>query len=167
MANKLHPLFEIGKSYRDRKGEYTVVAINGNRIQTRRGDGIGQWEDAKTKAHIHRNMLSESTGNPTHVGSGSSRKTPGQKVLDTGPIELSRRAHMAVWTRRHTKNDDLNPYSRKTLRIKYFCEGIHEHTTVSWGLINLEQKYQKRSLPYGIGGASNKIGGFLPDTGLT
>ena len=62
MTSKLPPPFEIGQSYLDGKGEYTVVSLGGNRIRTRHADGTERVEDADLKARIHRRILLERTG---------------------------------------------------------------------------------------------------------
>ena len=77
MTSKLPPPFEIGQSYLDGKGEYTVVSLGGNRIRTRHADGTERVEDADLKARIHRRILLERTGAPAYVGGGRKQNRSG------------------------------------------------------------------------------------------
>jgi hypothetical protein len=54
---KLPPPFLVGQSYCDREGEYTVIAIDQDRIAIQRPDGRRTMEDAAMKARIHRNVV--------------------------------------------------------------------------------------------------------------
>jgi hypothetical protein len=77
MTGKLPPPFEIGQSYLDGNGEYTVISLSHNRIRTRRADGIERMEDADLKARIHRRILLERTGGPVYTGSNRKQNRSG------------------------------------------------------------------------------------------
>jgi hypothetical protein len=55
----LPPPFIVGQKYYDRDGEYTVTAIDEDRITIERPDGRRTIADAALKARIHRNVLVE------------------------------------------------------------------------------------------------------------
>jgi len=64
----LPPPFIVGHKYYDRDGEYTVAAVDEDRITIERSDGRRTVADAALKARIHRNVLMERGAN-----SGSDR----------------------------------------------------------------------------------------------
>jgi hypothetical protein len=55
----LPPPFIVGHKYYDRDGEYTVAAIDEDRITIERSNGRRTVADAVLKARIHRNVLME------------------------------------------------------------------------------------------------------------
>ena len=57
--DNLPPPFLIGHKYRDREGEYTVIAANGNQLTIERSNGHRTVADAEVKARIHRNVVTE------------------------------------------------------------------------------------------------------------
>ena len=50
------PLFVVGEKYSDREGEYTVIALDQDRVTIERPDGRRTIADAALKARIHRNV---------------------------------------------------------------------------------------------------------------
>ena len=52
--------FEIGQTYLDRCGEYTVLSINGDEITIEYADGRRKTQNAKLKAQIHRSVIATS-----------------------------------------------------------------------------------------------------------
>ncbi|MDQ2777191.1 MAG: hypothetical protein M3Y57_20075 [Acidobacteriota bacterium] len=59
MADKLPPPFVIGETYVDRESEYVVTAVDGEDIEFVRPDGTNGRNNARIKATIHRNMITE------------------------------------------------------------------------------------------------------------
>jgi hypothetical protein len=55
----LPPPFVVGQNYRDREGEYTVIATDRDRVTIERPDGRRTIENAALKARIHRNVIVE------------------------------------------------------------------------------------------------------------
>jgi hypothetical protein len=59
MATRPNNFFALGETYRDRKGAYTVISIEENRLVYDYGDGINHKGAAEIKWRIHCNILSE------------------------------------------------------------------------------------------------------------
>lgn len=75
MSDDTAPLsFVIGQKYRDRKGEYTVVAMQDNSIVIERLDGRRETADAATKARIHQNIVAEHRTSLEHSRPHRSRR---------------------------------------------------------------------------------------------
>jgi hypothetical protein len=54
-----HPFFEVGQRYEDRKGEYTVRAIDGDKLVLQYADDSVTTENARLKERIHRSIVAE------------------------------------------------------------------------------------------------------------
>lgn len=60
--------FAVGETYRDRRGTYRVMSIEGNRIVYDYGDGVPLNADAETKWRIDRNIhLDERSSLPAPI----------------------------------------------------------------------------------------------------
>ena len=59
MSENFPPPFVVGQTYLDRQGEYTVIAVNDDRVTIDRPDGRRTTEDATFKARVHRNIVIE------------------------------------------------------------------------------------------------------------
>jgi hypothetical protein len=83
----LPPPFIIGHKYNDRDGEYTVTAIDEDRITIERSDGRRTIADAALKARIHRNVLMErdAAGGSDRAHRSKSRRDPTRR--ERGLIE--------------------------------------------------------------------------------
>jgi len=74
MSNhELPPPFVVGQQYRDRAGEYTVIAAERDRITIERSDGRRTIEDAALKARIHRNVVADRDANAAGARAHGSR----------------------------------------------------------------------------------------------
>ena len=59
MTQQSSQLFVVGETYADRRGEYRVISLEGNRIELEYKDGTRSSGDVEIKARIHQNILLE------------------------------------------------------------------------------------------------------------
>jgi hypothetical protein len=89
MQQSLQP-FVVGGTYADRRGEYTVISLEGNRVELEYKDGTRSVGDIGIKVRIHQNILLEQNArHPVQVPRSSNTRDRGEHYFfhaDVFPI---------------------------------------------------------------------------------
>lgn len=78
------PMFKIGKTYRNRRGAYEVVALHGDKMTVQYEDGSKQTVDVARQARIWANIQLDEAPPPSRTS--RTRHASEEESLDTHPI---------------------------------------------------------------------------------
>ena len=83
--------FEVGQTYADRDGDYTVISIDGDQITIEYVDGRRKTQDAKLKAQIHRSVMV--SRRPAKLTTRSATGIRRQMILEILAFEADQKEH--------------------------------------------------------------------------